>query len=251
MRRRYRAHVKTVQLFVTCLVDGFHPEVGRATVRILERLGYRVEFPMDQTCCGQPALNAGFTDEARKMADHTVRVLDETEGAIVVPSGSCTAMIARHAPDLLRDDSDAAEAARRVAERITELTTFLASQAGTAAPVSPCPKTGTYHHSCHGLRELGIESAPLALLDEVDALDLVPLEDADECCGFGGLFSLEMPEVSAAILRAKIRRVQASGADLLIGGDTSCLMHIAGGLRRIGSPIEVRHVAEVLAGDQP
>ncbi len=243
--------MKTVQLFVTCLVDGFHPEVGKATVHILERLGHTVEFPMDQTCCGQPALNAGFTVEARAMAAHTVRVLDATEGPIVVPSGSCSAMIVRHAPELLEDHDDLGPAARRVADRIRELTVLLAEEGETAAPASPRHAIATYHHSCHGLRELGIHDQPLQLLDEVDGLALVPLEDADECCGFGGLFSLEMPEVSAAILRAKIRRIQASGADLLIAGDTSCLMHIAGGLRRIGSPIEVRHVAEVLAGDEP
>lgn len=239
--------VKTVQLFVTCLVDGFRPGVGRATVQVLERLGYRVEFPPDQTCCGQPAFNSGFRTEARAMASHLVDVLEATAGPIVVPSGSCAAMIIHHAPELLSSDPARHAPARRVAERTSELAMFLVDHATEID--AHCAGTATYHHSCHGLRDLGIESEPARLLEEIDGLDVVPLEGADECCGFGGLFSLEMPEVSAALMRSKIRRVQATGADFLIGGDVSCLMHLEGGLRRIGSPIEVRHVAEVLAGD--
>lgn len=240
--------VKTVQLFVTCLVDAFHPEVGKATVRLLERLGYTVEFPEDQTCCGQPAFNSGFRREAAAMAKHLVTLLDATAGPIVVPSGSCAAMMVHHAPGLLEGDEAAHGAALRVAERTTELTTFLAGEGAEIAATAST--TGTYHHSCHGLRDLGIEQAPLGLLQQVDGLELVPLDGAEECCGFGGLFSVEMPEVSAALMRTKIRAVQASGADTLIGGDVSCLMHIAGGLQRIGSPIEVRHVAEVLAEER-
>lgn len=237
--------VKTVQLFVTCLVDGFRPEVGRATVSLLERLGYDVEFPADQTCCGQPAFNSGFRDGAAAMAAHTVEVLDATSGPIVVPSGSCAAMMIHHAPDLLSGDTR--EAAIRVAERTSELTTFLVGEG--ARPGAACAGTATYHHSCHGLRDLGISGEPAALLAQVDGLEMVPLAGAEECCGFGGLFSVEMPEVSAHLMRTKIRHVQETGADILIGGDVSCLLHLAGGLRRIGSPIEVRHVAEVLAGE--
>jgi L-lactate dehydrogenase complex protein LldE len=241
--------VKTAQLFVTCLVDGLHPDVGRATVRILERLGYTVEFPRDQTCCGQPAFNSGFGSESRAMVAHTIRVLDATTGPIVIPSGSCAAMLAKHAVPLVEGDPELAAAARRVASRTFELTAFLAEQSEPtpAGRVAPC--VGTYHHCCHGLRELGIEQQPLDLLNEVEGLELVPLVDADDCCGFGGLFSIEMPDVSAAILRTKLRHIQETSADTVIAGDVSCLMHIAGGLHRIGSPIEVRHVAEVLAGD--
>ena len=241
--------VETAQLFVTCLVDGLHPGVGRATVQLLERLGYAVEFPRDQTCCGQPAFNSGFRREARAMVAHTIRVLDATEGPIVIPSGSCAAMLSKHAMELVADDPELAAGARRVAGRIRELSTFLAEHVDALPPSRIDPCVGTYHHCCHGLRELGIEQQPLDLLDGVEGLELVPLVDADECCGFGGLFSIEMPEVSAAILRTKLRHIQETGADAVIAGDVSCLMHIAGGLHRIGSPIQVRHVAEVLAGD--
>ena len=239
--------MNTVQLFVTCLVDGFFPEVGKATVTLLERLGYTVEFPVDQTCCGQPAFNAGFHDEARVMAKHLVEVLDSTKGSIVAPSGSCAAMVIQHAPELLSRDPAVAAAARRVASRTHELTSFLVDVAGITDVGASCSATGTYHDSCHGLRDLGIEQQPRTLLAGVDGLDTVPLAGADECCGFGGLFAVEMPEVSAALMRRKLDNVVATGADMLMAGDVSCLMHLAGGLHRQGSPIEVRHVAEVLA----
>lgn len=238
--------MSTVQLFVTCLVDGFFPDVGAATVRVLEAAGYDVAFPVDQTCCGQPAHNAGFADEAAAMAGHTVAVLDATSGPIVVPSGSCAAMIIHHAPALLAGDPEMRAAAARVAERTHELTSFLVDVAGVTATGGRCSATATFHDSCHGLRNLGVHEQPRRLLAEVSDLSMTPLEGADECCGFGGLFSVEMPEVSAAMMRTKLDNVEATGAALLVGGDVSCLMHLGGGLRRRGSPIEVRHVAELL-----
>ncbi len=242
----YRRIVSRVQLFVTCLVDGFFPDVGRATVRLLEAQGCEVEFPVDQTCCGQPAFNAGYRDQARSIAAHTVAVLDETEGPIVVPSGSCADMLVHHVPDLLPDDP----AARRVADRVRELTAFLVDDLGVESLGRSGPDVCvTYHRSCHGLRNLGLSGQAETLLDGAGGVDRRELQGTEECCGFGGLFSIEMPEVSVAILEQKIENIEASGADVVVGGDVSCLMHIGGGLHRKGSPIAARHVAEVLAGE--
>jgi L-lactate dehydrogenase complex protein LldE len=236
-----------VQLFVTCLVDGFAPQVGRATVAVLEANGQTVEFPVDQTCCGQPALNAGIRDDAREMAAHTVAVLDATDGPIVVPSGSCAEMMIHRFPELLSSGPEAA-AAKRVANRVRELTQFLTGDLGIEVR-SKGTGTVTVHKSCHGLRGLGIETEIESLVDGVDGVERCELEAADECCGFGGLFSIELPEVSSAILQTKIDNIMASGADTVVGGDISCLMHIGGGLHRQGSRIETRHVVELLVDE--
>lgn len=242
-----RADRQTVQLVVTCLVDAFYPEVGVATVELLERSGATVEFPYDQTCCGQPAFNAGASDEARRMAEHTLDVLDATLGPIVLPSGSCTDMIVNHYRDLDFDD-EYREMADRVRDRCHELTSYLVDEAGRSDLGSSCGGcTATYHPSCHGLRNLGLEEQPGVLLAAVEGLEMVELADAAECCGFGGLFSVELAEVSAEIMRVKLDNVEASGAQILVGSDVSCLMHMAGGLRRRGSQIEVKHIAQVLA----
>lgn len=233
-----------VQLFVTCLVDGFFPEVGKATVRLLESHGCVVEFPLDQTCCGQPALNAGYRDEAIAMARHTVEVLDATTGPIVVPSGSCADMLIRHIPELLPGDW----AAARVAERTRELTSFLVDDLEVAAVSRSGPdRSVALHHSCHGLRNLGLGGQAERLLDSAPGLERCELEGETECCGFGGLFALELPEVSTGIMDRKLEQIRASGATTLTGGDVSCLMHLAGGLHRQGSSIEVKHIAEILA----
>ncbi|MGC2241745.1 MAG: (Fe-S)-binding protein [Acidimicrobiia bacterium] len=232
----------TVQLVVTCLVDALAPEVGRAALGVLEDAGCNVEYPEGQTCCGQPAYNVGLHDEARKMAEHALDVLGPTEGPIVLPSGSCSLMMSRHYLELFagtgRDDQ-----ARKVAARVRELTQFLVDDLGVEPEASCEGCVIAYHHSCHGLRGLGLKEQAGKLLA---GLDMVPLDGAEECCGFGGLFAVEMPPVSAAIMNEKLDRVEASGADTLVGGDVSCLIHMEGGLRRRGSPIEVRHIAEIL-----
>ena len=236
-----------VQLFVTCLVNSLYPEVGKAAVRLLEEAGFRVEFPLDQTCCGQPAFNGGFRREAVSMARQTIDVLDTTDGPIVVPSGSCAAMMIHHAPDLLSDDEAYASSARRVAARTRELIQFLAEDTdfeGAAGDCGGC--VTTYHASCHALRWLGILEQPKQLLDDAQ-IDRVSMGGEDECCGFGGLFSIKLPEVSAAMLETKIESIESSGADVVVGVDVSCLMHIGGGLRRAGSAVTTRHVAEILA----
>ncbi len=241
----------TVQLFVTCLVNGFFPDVGVATVTVLERTGASVEFPEDQTCCGQPAFNAGFHDLARKMLRQTIDVLDATEGPIVLPSGSCAAMLVHHGPDLLHDDEEYRDKAERIAGRTHELSSYLVDECGLDGIGGGCAGSVAYHASCHGLRNLRLDHQPQQLLDAAAAVHRIELEGSDECCGFGGLFSIEMPEVSAAILDTKLDNIEASGADIVVGGDVSCLMHIGGGLHRRGSSVRTQHIAEVLAGDDP
>lgn len=234
-----------VQLFVTCLVDSLAPEVGIATVAALERAGCSVDFPSDQGCCGQPAFNVGLTADARKMAAQTLDVLDQTQGPVVIPSGSCAAMIVHHYPDLFAGTSREGQAVR-VGERVRELTQYLVDDLETANRAECGDCTIAYHYSCHGLRQLGLDHQADQLLDGVTRAGLA---GDKECCGFGGLFAVEMPAVSTAIMNAKLDRVEASGADTLVGGDISCLLHLEGGLRRRGSEIAVRHIAELL-GEQ-
>jgi L-lactate dehydrogenase complex protein LldE len=231
-----------VQLFVTCLVDSLAPQVGRATVDALERAGCSVEFPDAQGCCGQPAFNVGLVDEARRMAAHTLDVLDETEGRVVIPSGSCAVMIARHYEELFAGTSREGQV-ERVAERVRELTQYLVDDLDVPVGAQCDGCAVAFHHSCHGLRGLGLEHQADRLLQDVAR---VALENDRECCGFGGLFAVEMPAVSTAIMNEKLDRVEESGADTLVGGDISCLLHLAGGLHRRGSAIEVKHIAELL-----
>lgn len=238
-----------VQLFVTCLVNSLYPEVGKATVRLLEQAGCQVEFPLDQTCCGQPAYNGGFRNEARAQTEQTLDVLDATDGPIVVPSGSCAAMLIHHSPELVAGDDPYHAKAERVADRTRELTRFLVEDLGFGpSDAGAGDGTTAYHASCHGLRGLGIRNQPKKLLDDAGTRR-VELSGEDECCGFGGLFSIKSPEVSVAMMETKIEQIEASGADIVVGVDVSCLMHIGGGLKRRGSPIKTRHIAEVLAGD--
>lgn len=231
-----------VQLFVTCLVDSLTPEVGRATVNALEKAGCTVEFPVGQGCCGQPAFNVGLHEDARVMAANTLDVLDSTEGAVVIPSGSCTAMITRHYQELF-PGSEREEQVRRVGARVRELTQFLVDDLATGERASCDDCTVAYHYSCHGLRDLGLEGQADTLLEDVTR---APLDGDRDCCGFGGLFAIEMPAVSTAIMDRKLNSIEASGADTLVGGDVSCLLHLAGGLRRRGSGVVVKHIAELL-----
>jgi L-lactate dehydrogenase complex protein LldE len=237
-----------VQLFVTCIVDAFYPRVGRAVVNVLESGQATVEFPEGQTCCGQPAFNAGHRGEARAMAAHTVEVLDASDGPIVVPSGSCAAMIIDHYEDLLADDEELVAAARRVAARVRGFTQFVVDDFGLDGLTSSTSGSVTFHPSCHGLRYLGLSGYGERVLDHV-GVERKPLNGADECCGFGGLFAVEMPKISGALMDTKIDHVEATGAETLVGYDMSCLMHLAGGMRSRGTQVEVRHIAETLAGE--
>jgi L-lactate dehydrogenase complex protein LldE len=238
-----------VQLLITCLADQLAPEVGEATVRLLERLGHRVHFPEAQTCCGQPAFNDGFPDEAATLAARTVEIFSGT-APVVVPSGSCATMIRHFYPGLL-EHGPHAEATRALAARTFELSEFLVRVLGRTDVGARWPGRVTYHDSCHLLRELGIRDEPRRLLAGVADLELVEMAYPDHCCGFGGAFAVKFPEVSSAILDPKVECIIASGADAVVANDTGCLLQIAGALRRRGSAIRTLHIAEVLAPPAP
>ncbi len=240
--------ITRVQLFATCLVDHLYPEVAEATVTLLERLGIAVEVPAGQTCCGQPAFNGGFTDEASAMARHTIDVLSKSDLPVVVPSGSCADMIVHRYPELLSHDQTYAARARAVSARTYELTQFLVDQLGRTDVGASGTGRLAYHASCHALRGLGLRSQPMALLRRVAGAEAAPLPDAETCCGFGGLFAIRMAPISGAMLNEKLAGIERSGADTVVATDVSCLMHIAGGLHRRGSRVRTRHIAEVLAG---
>jgi L-lactate dehydrogenase complex protein LldE len=245
------ALIRRVQFLATCLVDQLFPHVGLAAVDVLERSGVEVTVPAGQTCCGQPAFNAGFTDEARAMARHTVDVLSREDTPVVVPSGSCADMLIHHAPELLADQGPYATRARALAARTYEFTRFLVDVLKRTDCGACARGAVTYHPSCHGLRGLAIDHQPQALLNGVDGIDIHPLRDAETCCGFGGLFAVKMSGLSGAMLDRKLDCIEESGADTVVATDMSCLMHIAGGLRRRESRVRVRHLAELLAARAP
>lgn len=239
--------IKSVQLFVTCLVDNFYPDAGFAVVNILEKLGLIVTFHQAQTCCGQPAFNGGFWDEAREMAKHTIDVLAESDAPVVVPSGSCGDMIIHRYAEILKNDPTYAAKAQAVAGRTYEFTQFIVDVLGATDQIEAgCGGCMTYHASCHGLRGLGLRTQPRDLLATAADGNLTELHGSEECCGFGGLFAVKMSDISGKILATKLDNVEASGADVLVGGDVSCLMHMSGGLHRRGSDLQVKHIAEVL-----
>jgi L-lactate dehydrogenase complex protein LldE len=234
-----------VHLFHTCLVNEIDPGVGMAVVRVLERVGMEVNVPLDQTCCGQPAYNAGFHDEARQVARHTLTVLDATDGPIVVPSGSCADMLIHQYPVLFQDDPVWLEKGRRVASRCREFSQFL----GEVAPDGVGGRlaaTVAYHPSCHLLRGLGVRRQPQAALAAVEGARLVDVREQEECCGFGGLFSVKNAEISGGMLDRKIGAILESGADRVVSCDLGCLMQIGGGLHRRGSAVRVQHLAQFI-----
>jgi L-lactate dehydrogenase complex protein LldE len=236
--------VPSAALLVTCLVDLCYPEVGVATVRLLRRHGVRVGVPQGQTCCGLPLFNSGYRHEAARVARRTIPLFAGAEH-VVVPSGSCAWMVKAEYPHLFPDDPAMAEAARDLAARTWELSQFLVSIAGAVGPGGTGGPRVTYHDSCHLLRGLGEAAAPRALLRGA-GVDLVELSGADECCGFGGSFSVRLPDVSGAILRRKLQNIRATGAGRVAVCDAGCLMQIAGGLRRARDPLTVVHLAELL-----
>ncbi len=238
--------MREVALFVTCLVDQLYPQVGEAAARVLGRAGCAVAFPRAQTCCGQAAFNNGFQEEARTLARHFLEVFADAP-AIVAPSGSCADMVRGWYPRLFADAPGLSGLARSVASRTYELSEYLVRVLGATDLGARFPATVAYHPSCHGLRGLGLLEEPLSLLRAVRDLRLVGLPDAEQCCGFGGFFSIKYAALSGAMLSAKIDTIEASGAEVVTATDVSCLMHISGGLSRRGSRVRAVHLAEILA----
>ena len=240
--------MRTVQLFVTCLVDTFFPEVGEAMVDVLQRAGVHVDFPPGQTCCGQPNFNAGLRDEARKIAQHAIEVFDAAEGDVVLPSGSCAHMIRRNYAELFADDQFWLPRAKALAARTYEFTEYLVDILGISDVGARWDGPLTYHPTCHLHRGLGIDRQPRTLLASLRGAELHELPEAEDCCGFGGIFSVEHPELSAEMLKRKIKNLQATQSPTLVVCDAGCLMHIQGGLHRNKMQQRVVHIAEVLAG---
>ena len=241
-----------VGLFVTCLVDLMRPSVGFAAAKLLEDAGCLVEAPSVQVCCGQPAYNAGDRADTLHIAKQVITAFEGFD-YLVAPSGSCAGMIKKHYPSLFADDKEWAPRASALGAKSFELVSFLTDVMGRTTVESKLEASATYHDSCSGLRELGIHGQPRQLLGSVDGLKLAEMRDPDVCCGFGGTFCVKYPEISNKMVETKVDTIEETGADLLLAGDLGCLMNMAGKLQRRGSKVQVRHIAEVLAGtlDKP
>jgi L-lactate dehydrogenase complex protein LldE len=233
---------RRVSLFVTCIVDQVFPKVGIAMADVLERAGCEVEFREEQTCCAQPAFNSGYRNEARTVAEHFLKTFEDAE-CIVVPSGSCCTMISHHFAELFPGDTRV----HALEPRVFEFSQFLVDELKVEDLGASFDGVVTYHDSCHALRELKVKKGPRALLQNVRGLKLVEMETAEECCGFGGTFSVKFPDISGGMVRGKIDAIQQTGADTVVSIDSSCLMQIQGALHRAGSKIRTLHLAEVLA----
>ncbi|WP_405080287.1 (Fe-S)-binding protein [Paenibacillus chitinolyticus] len=234
-----------VSLFITCLSDLVYPRVGQAMVRLLARYGIRVEFPEVQTCCGQPAFNSGYWDDARKSARTLLEAFDDSD-FVLSPSGSCTSMVQHYYPKLFQDDPELLAKAEALREKTYEFTQFLVGVLGVTDLGAVFPRRVTYHPSCHGSRLLGIKDEPASLLEHVRGLELVPLPHAEDCCGFGGTFAVKMSDISGAMVAEKSDHVLETEAEVLVGLDMGCLMNISGNLLHRGRPVKVMHLAELL-----
>lgn len=241
---------RVVQLFITCLLDHLYPDIAEACVTVLERAGVEVAVPEGQTCCGQPAFNGGFLAEARQMARHFLDVFADTTGPIVTPSGSCASMVVHHYPGLFAGEPVQQARAEAVARRVREFSQFLVEDLGLQG-IGGRPGRYTYHPSCHLTRELGVRGCAETLLAGIPGAELRPLPEAEACCGFGGLFAVKLPTVSAAMMRRKLENIAASGAETCVVCDASCMTHLNGGLVRQGQAPIVRHLAEILAEAEP
>ncbi len=235
-----------IALFVTCLVDAAFPDVGKAVVALLERLGHQVVFPAGQTCCGQMHVNTGYRREALPLVRHHVEVFEPYD-VVVTPSGSCAGSVRHQHADVARDDPGLAAAAQAVAGRTYELSELLVDVLGVTDVGAYFPHRVTYHPTCHSLRLLRVGDKPLRLLREVRGMTLLELPAAEQCCGFGGTFALKNPDTSTAMLADKLRHVTGTGAEVLTAGDASCLMHVGGGLSRLRAGTRTLHLAEILA----
>ena len=235
-----------VSLFVTCLVDQMWSSIGTSCVAVLRRAGCDVEFDERQTCCGQPAFNTGYRDEARQVARRFIEIFEQSKAdAIVSPSGSCVAMV-HHFPELFTEDSEWRERSRAIAALTHEFSSFLIRVLKVDDVGASWQGKLTWHDACHGLRDLQIKTEPRSLISKVRGAELIELENAEACCGFGGTFSVKYPEISLAILDQKIETIERAGVNAVVSGDASCLMQIGGRLSRKGSAVKVMHLAELL-----
>jgi L-lactate dehydrogenase complex protein LldE len=241
-----------VALFVTCLVDLYRPSVGFAAMKLLEQAGCRVEVPRNQTCCGQPAFNSGDRGTTEALVRGLVEAFEGYD-YVVAPSGSCAGMLRTHVPDLFEGDEAFRERAIAFAGKCHELVSFLVDVMRMEKVEASFPFKITYHDACAGLREMKVKEQPRRLLGTVEGLELVEMEETEVCCGFGGTFCVKYPAISTRMVDAKLDNAARTGATHLLAGDVGCLLNLAGRLKRIGSGIEARHIAEVLAGelDQP
>jgi L-lactate dehydrogenase complex protein LldE len=235
------------QLFITCLGDQFYTGTLQNMTRILERLGVELTFPAEQTCCGQPLFNNGFENQARSIARNFLHAFSMSEAPIIGPSGSCVSMVKHHYPELFPAGSPEHALAGEIAGRIFEFTEYLVEVLKVTDVGAAYPHKVTYHASCHYLREMGLKTEARSLLSAVQGLELVPLNEEDTCCGFGGAFSVTFPEVSRAMMTNKVKNIIASGADTVVSCEPGCLMNIAGGLHDAGSGIRAMHIIDVLA----
>lgn len=235
----------SIALFIPCFVDQLVPQVGLDMARVLERVGYEVTFPAEQTCCSQPAFNTGYWDEARPVARRFVKIFSAA-GTVVCPSGSCTTMVRNFYPELLAGDP-LHDQAVALARRVFEFSEFLVRVAKAADVGAAFPHKVTYHDSCHGLRELGLKQEGRELLRHVRGLELVEMKYAEDCCGFGGTFATKFAMISAAMGDTKAGNAEASGAEFVTAADSSCLLHIEGILRRRNSSVRTIHLASILA----
>lgn len=232
-----------VSLFITCLIDVFYPNVGKSTVELLEKLGCEVDFPKRQTCCGQPAYNSGYHRETKEVAKHMIQTFEHCE-YVVAPSGSCIAMF--HEYEQLFEDEKWKEKARNLTKKSYELTQFLVDVLKVEHVNASLRACATYHKSCHMTRLLGVNDAPIKLLENVCNLHIAPLANHYDCCGFGGTFSVKMGPISEQMVDEKIKHIEETQADVLVGSDCGCLMNIGGRINRLKKPIKVMHIAEIL-----
>lgn len=233
-----------VSLFITCLSDALYPRVGEAMVRLLAKYGVSLAFPTVQTCCGQPAFNSGYWKEARESAKTILDAFEDSD-FVISPSGSCTGMI-HHYPKLFEDDPAMLKRADKLQSKSFEFSQFLVQVLGVTDVGAAFPHKVTYHPSCHGSRILGVKDEPLALIQNVKGLELVPLPFAEDCCGFGGTFAVKMADISGAMVTEKVDHVLETEAEVLVGLDMACLLNIAGNLRYRNEPVRVMHLAELL-----
>jgi L-lactate dehydrogenase complex protein LldE len=238
---------KSVSLFVTCIVDMVYPHTGVSVVEILEHLGVEVNFPMAQTCCGQVGFNSGFRDDARLVARQFLTAFADAE-VIVCPSGSCSSMVRHYYPELFKDDPEWLPRALWAANITWELTEYLVDGLGITDLGAKLPPTNvSFHDACHGLRLMGLKSQARELAQHIEGVTVTELQGADQCCGFGGLFAVKMPEISGAMLKDKVKHIGANEAEVIVTGDASCLTQMNGGLSRQGSAKRVIHIADLLA----